>query len=136
MKKFSFFIASLMMVSAIEAAERLDLKTITSGGFAASYVTGINPMEGSDLYASISSNGKQIISYSFKSGKQVQVIFDIDEAKAPFESIDGYVISPDGKQLLVATKRKAVYRHSYKAEFYIYNIGSKQLTKPAEGEDY
>ena len=97
-----------MMVSAIEAAERLDLKTITSGGFAASYVTGINPMEGSDLYASISSNGKQIISYSFKSGKQVQVIFDIDEAKAPFESIDGYVISPDGKQLLVATKRKAV----------------------------
>ena len=66
MKKFSFFIASLMMVSAIEAAERLDLKTITSGGFAASYVTGINPMEGSDLYASISSNGKQIISYSFK----------------------------------------------------------------------
>lgn len=124
-----------MMVSAIEAAERLDLKTITSGGFAASYVTGINPMEGSDLYASISSNGKQIISYSFKSGKQVQVIFDIDEAKAPFESIDGYVISPDGKQLLVATKCKAVYRRSYKAEFYIYNIGSKQLTKLSEGED-
>ena len=124
-----------MMVSAIEAAERLDLKTITSGGFAASYVTGINPMEGSDLYASISSNGKQIISYSFKSGKQVQVIFDIGEAKAPFESIDGYVISPDGKQLLVATKRKAVYRRSYKAEFYIYNIGSKQLTKLSEGED-
>lgn len=124
-----------MMVSAIEAAERLDLKTITSGGFAASYVTGINPMEGSDLYASISSNGKQIISYSFKSGKQVQVIFDIDEAKAPFESIDGYVISPDGKQLLVATKSKAVYRRSYKAEFYIYNIGSKQLTKLSEGED-
>ena len=124
-----------MMVSAIEAAERLDLKTITSGGFAASYVTGINPMEGSDLYASISSNGKQIISYSFKSGKQVQVIFDIDEAKAPFESIDGYVISPDGKQLLVATKRKAVYRRSCKAEFYIYNIGSKQLTKLSEGED-
>ena len=124
-----------MMVSAIEAAERFDLKTITSGGFAASYVTGINPMEGSDLYASISSNGKQIISYSFKSGKQVQVIFDIDEAKAPFESIDGYVISPDGKQLLVATKCKAVYRRSYKAEFYIYNIGSKQLTKLSEGED-
>ena len=124
-----------MMVSAIEAAERLDLKTITSGGFAASYVTGINPMEGSDLYASISSNGKQIISYSFKSGKQVQVIFDIDEAKAPFESIDGYVISPDGKQLLVATKHKAVYRRSYKAEFYIYNISSKQLTKLSEGED-
>ena len=49
MKKFSFFIASLMMVSAIEAAERLDLKTITSGGFAASYVTGINPIEGTDL---------------------------------------------------------------------------------------
>ena len=110
MKKFSIFIATIMMVTAMEAAEKLDLKSITSGEFSASYVTGINPIEGTDLYASISNDGKQIVSYSFKSGKQVAVLFDIHEAQAPFESIDGYVMSPDGKQLLVITKSKAVYR--------------------------
>lgn len=71
MKRFSVLIASIMMVSAMQAAEKLDLKAITSGEFSASYVTGINPIEGTDLYASISNDGKQIVSYSFKTGKQV-----------------------------------------------------------------
>ena len=39
------------MVSAMQAADKLDLKAITSGEFAASYVTGINPIDGTDLYA-------------------------------------------------------------------------------------
>ena len=68
MKRFSVLIASIMMVSAMQAAEKLDLKAITSGEFSASYVTGINPIEGTDLYASISNDGKQIVSYSFKTG--------------------------------------------------------------------
>lgn len=45
MKRFSVLIASIMMVSAMQAAEKLDLKAITSGEFSASYVTGINPIE-------------------------------------------------------------------------------------------
>ena len=42
MKRFPVFIATVMMVSAMQAADKLDLKAITSGEFAASYVTGIN----------------------------------------------------------------------------------------------
>ncbi len=128
MKKFSIFIATIMMVTAMEAAEKLDLKSITSGEFSASYVTGINPIEGTDLYASISNDGKQIVSYSFKSGKQVAVLFDIHEAQAPFESIDGYVMSPDGKQLLIITKSKAVYRRSFKAEYFIYRYRQQETS--------
>ena len=135
MKRFSIFIATIMMVSAMEAGERLDLKSITSGEFSASYVTGINPIEGTDLYASISSDGKQIISYSFKTGKQVAVLFDVSSAKAPFEEVEEYVMSPDGKKLLVITKRKAVYRRSFKAEYFIYDIAGKTLKKLSDGEN-
>ena len=45
MKRFPVFIATVMMVSAMQAADKLDLKAITSGEFAASYVTGINPVD-------------------------------------------------------------------------------------------
>ena len=135
MKRFSVLIASIMMVSAMQAAEKLDLKAITSGEFSASYVTGINPIEGTDLYASISNDGKQIVSYSFKTGKQVAVLFDVDAAKAPMQNVDGYVISPDGKKMLIFTKRKAVYRRSFKAEYFIYNISSKTIKKLSEGEN-
>ena len=135
MKRFSVLIASIMMVSAMQAAEKLDLKAITSGEFSASYVTGINPIEGTDLYASISNDGKQVVSYSFKTGKQVAVLFDVEAAKAPMKSVDGYVISPDGKKMLVFTKRKPVYRRSFKAEYFIYDIASKTIKKLSQGEN-
>ena len=133
MKKFSFLVAAIMMISTMEAADRLDLKGITSGEFSAKYVTGINPIEGTDLYASVSQDGTQIISYSFKTGKEVSILFDIHESKAPFEAIDGYVMSPDGKQMLLITNRQAVYRRSFKAEYFIYNIAGKTLKKLSEG---
>lgn len=124
-----------MMVSAMQGAEKLDLKAITSGEFSAAYVTGINPIAGTDLYASISNDGKQVVSYSFKTGKQVAVLFDVSLSEAPFSQIDGYVISPDGQKILIITKRKAVYRRSFKAEYFIYDIAKKNLRKMAEGSD-
>ena len=125
----------MMMASVMQAAEKLDLKSITSGAFSASYVTGINPIEGTDLYASISSDGKQVVSYSFKTGKQVAVLFDVEAAKAPMKSVEGYVMSPDGKKMLVFTKSKAVYRRSFKAEYFIYDIARKTIKKLSEGEN-
>ncbi len=135
MKKYFILIASIMMVSAMQGAEKLDLKAIVSGEFSASYVTGINPMEGTDLYASISQDGKQVVSYSFKTGKQVAVLFDVTQAKAPFESVEGYVMSPDGKKMLVMTHRQAVYRRSFKAEYFVYDLATKKLTKLSEGDN-
>ena len=133
MKRFPVFIATVMMVSAMQAADKLDLKAITSGEFAASYVTGINPIDGTDLYASISNDGKQVISYSFKTGKQMSILFDVNAVKAPFEQIEGYVISPDGKKLLIMTHREAIYRRSFKAEYFIYDIAKKSLKKLSQG---
>lgn len=125
----------MMMVSTVQAAEKLSLKDITSGYFNAAYVTGINPIEGTDQYASITSDGKRIVSYSFKTGKQVAVLFDVETSHAPFESIDGYVLSPDGKRMLVMTHRKSVYRRSFKAAYYIYDIASHSLKPMSEGEN-
>ncbi len=39
--------------------------------------------------------------------------------------LEGYVISPDGKKMLIFTKRKAVYRRSFKAEYFIYDIARR-----------
>ncbi len=128
MKKIFVLTASFLMMTSTYAAEKLTLKDITSGSFAASYVSGIDPIEASDLYASISSDGKKIISYSFKTGKQVAVLFDTEATHAPFEKVEGYKASPDGKRMLVYTKKKAIYRRSFTAEYYVYDIKSHKLT--------
>ena len=136
MKKLFIFCTAIMMAMELCAAEKIDLKSITSGAFSAEYISGINPIEGTDQYASISSNRKQVIRYSFKTGKQTAVLFDADKVgNGMVEEVDGYSISPDGKRLLIQTHTDYVYRRSFKAKFYLYNIKSKKLSELSSCEN-
>ncbi|MGV2541551.1 S9 family peptidase, partial [Bacillus pumilus] len=49
------------------------------------------------------------------------------------EAFDGYVMSPDGRRMLIRTKTQPVYRRSYKAVFYIYTIQSRKLERLSDG---
>ena len=136
MKKFLIFCAAVIMASTLNAVEKLDLKSITSGEFSANFISGINPIKGTDQYASVSIDGKRVVRYSFKTGKQTAVLFDLDKAKGEkIEELDGYIISPDGKKLLIRTKTNSIYRRSYYAEFFIYDIANATLKKLSAGEN-
>ena len=133
-KLFLSFISLLMLGGTVVASEPITLKQVASGEFAAELVTGINPIKGTDQYARISADGKRIEEYSFKTGKRTAVLFDIDHTQGEkITSFDGYIMSPDGTRMLISTNRKAVYRRSYKANFYIYTIKSHKLEKLSDG---
>ena len=135
MRKIIVFLAALFMVcSDLQAAEKMDLKAIAKGEFAAKIITGITPIEGTDRYARISSDGKQIVEYSFKTGKQTGVLFDVDNTMGEkITSFDGYTMSPDGKKMLIQTKTEPIYRRSFRAVFYIYTISSRKLQRLSDG---
>ena len=135
MKKFFLsFISLLMLSSSVAASEPITLKQVASGEFAAERVSGINPIKGTDQYASISADGKRIEVFSFKTGKRTAVLFDVDNTQGEkITAFDGYIMSPDGTRMLISTKRQPVYRRSYKAEFYIYTIKSRKLEKLSDG---
>lgn len=124
----------LLATSTLNAQEKLELKAIADGNFAARTISGINPVEGTDQYAQISQDGKQVVQYSFKTGQQTAVLFDIDHTQGEkIDAFDGYILSPTGDRMLIRTHTKAVYRRSYKAVFYIYNIKSRKLERLSEG---
>lgn len=126
--------AILLATSEIPAQERISLKALTNGEFSAKTVSGITPIRGADQYARISPDGKQIVQYSFKTGKQTAVLFDVNNTQGEtIKNLDGYLMSPDGQRMLIATNRQAVYRRSYKADWYIYTIQSRKLEKLSEG---
>ena len=123
-----------MLSSSVAASEPITLKQVASGEFAAERVSGINPIKGTDQYASISADGKRIEVFSFKTGKRTAVLFDVDNTQGEkITAFDGYIMSPDGTRMLISTKRQPVYRRSYKAEFYIYTIKSRKLEKLSDG---
>lgn len=126
--------AMLLATSVVPAQERISLKALTNGEFSAKTVSGITPIQGTDQYARISADGKQIVQYSFKTGKQTAVLFDVNNTQGEtIKKLDGYLMSPDGQRMLIATNRQAVYRRSYKADWYIYTIQSRKLEKLSEG---
>ena len=63
------------------AGEKLDLKTITKGEFSQETMKAVRPMADGETYTQISDDGKQIVSYSFRTGKQVSVLFDAATAR-------------------------------------------------------
>ena len=106
------------------------MKDITNGTFAAKRISGVNPLEGTSEFAQISSDARQVVKYSFKTGNSTGVIFDLADAKGEqLKSFDDYQISNDGNRLLLQTNTNRIYRRSFTANFYLYDVKTKQLKK-------
>lgn len=135
MKKIIIMCIALVMASStLSAYEKMNLKDIAEGQFAAQRIDGINPIKGTDQYAQLSRDGKQIVQYSFKTSKQTAVLFDVNNTQGErVDQFDGYIMSPDGRYILIATQRQAVYRRSFKAVYYIYTVQSKKLERLSDG---
>ena len=135
MKRLLFIFTALFMLTAhVSAGGKITIPDITSGKFAAKTVNGINPIEGTDSYARISDDGKRVDCYSFKTGKLLRNLFDVSNTMGKkIDSFDGYILSPDGTRMLIQTKTKSIYRRSFTAVYYIYNIASRKLEPLSDG---
>ena len=135
MKKIVILGFVLMLgVSHLLAAGKLDLKEITQGAFRGESMAATMPMSDGESYAQISEDGKQIVKYSFRTGKQVGVLFDANTARgAKVEHVDGYIMSPDGRRILIQTDTKSIYRRSFTATYYIYNVANNKMEPLSDG---
>ena len=102
----------------------LELKEVLSGKFYPQNIYGVIPIPNDgEHYSQMSNDGTKIIKYSFKTGKEVEVLFDAATAReCPFKRFDSYSFSPDGSMLLIATEKTPIYRHSYTAVHYLYSL--------------
>ena len=133
--RLSLIGAALLMSSVcIMAGEKLDLGDITRGEFRQETLSEVHPMADGETYAQISADGKRIVTYSFKTGKQVGVLFDAATARgAQIGRVQGYIVSPDGRRLLIQTNTKSIYRRSFTAEYYIFMIQNNKLEPLSDG---
>ena len=135
MKKVILF-SILMCFSALQmnADKLLTLPEITRGDFRGEQLRAMKASTDGESYLQMSEDGKQILKYSFKTGKQTAVVFDVNTARgAKLKSIDGYIVSPNGKRILIQTETKSIYRHSFTAVYYIYSIANNKLEPLSDG---
>ena len=133
-KLFVMCIMMLLATSNVSADNKITLKDVTGKTFTPKYITGVDPIKGTDRYASISNDGRQIIESAFKTGNQTRVLFDIANTHGEnIKQLDGYTLSPDGKRMLIQTNTHKIYRRSFTADYYIYTIQSRKLEKLSTG---
>ena len=92
-------------------------------------------MNDGESYTQLSPDHKRIVRHSFKTGKEIATVFDVETArgskKLPY--IDGYIMSPDEHRILIQTETKGIYRRSYTAVYYIYDVRNNTLEPLSEG---
>ena len=126
--KSLFALLTLLFLSLGIQAQKVTLQDVAQGTYRAQNIYGLKPMLDGEHYTQISSDHKRIVKYSFKTGKEVEAIFDVTKARdCNFKTFDDYILSPDEKLILIQTETKPIYRHSFTAVYYIYNVKNNTL---------
>lgn len=127
MKKLFVLFYALMCLVSLQA-QKVTLQDVANGTYRAQSIQGLKPMLDGEHYTQISKDHKRIVKYSFKTGKEVATIFDVATARNhKLKSFDDYIMSPDESLILIQTETKPIYRRSFTAVYYIYNVRNRTL---------
>lgn len=127
MKKLFVLFYALMCLVTLQA-QKVTLQDVANGTYRAQSIQGLKPMLDGEHYTQISKDHKRIVKYSFKTGKEVATIFDVATARNhKLKNFDDYIMSPDESLILIQTETKPIYRRSFTAVYYIYNVRNRTL---------
>lgn len=109
-------------------AQKVTLQDVANGTYRAQSIQGLKPMLDGEHYTQISKDHKRIVKYSFKTGKEVEAIFDVTKARnCELKRFDDYIMSPDESLILIQTETQPIYRRSFTAVYYLYNVKNRTL---------
>ncbi|MFV8357171.1 S9 family peptidase [Flavobacterium sp. XS1P32] len=89
----------------------------------------INTNQYTVLNADRQSRSMQIDLYDFATLKKVATLIDTKAHKELAQGIDSYTFDATEKLILIACNTNQIFRHSFTADYYLYDIANKKLKK-------
>ncbi len=132
MKRYilTVLLMSWMVVSLV--AQPTLLQDITSGVYKPKALPTMTAMADAAHYAQLQDDCINV--YAYATGEKVKTLFDASKTKlAKIENVEGFVLPETGKYLLVYTNSKQIYRHSFTADYYIFDTERNELKLLGEG---
>ncbi|MCX7636474.1 MAG: S9 family peptidase [Cyclobacteriaceae bacterium] len=102
----------------------------TRNAFAQRSVYGINWMNDGKHYTTL--EGNKIVKYAIATGQAVETLADGNTMNPKINFTD-YELSSDEKKILLLTGFEGIYRRSFKAEYFVYDLNTRVLRKLSEG---
>ncbi len=92
-------------------------------------VRGIQSLKDGEHYCKMSKKGLE--EYSYKTGEKTRLIIDNETLKVDDSTVlnySSYRFGPQENLVLLTTETEAIYRHSRKSSYFIYNTQNQNLT--------
>lgn len=136
--KITLTIAALATIapSYVAASDNI-VKEITP--YTTSHTVNPKPMEFVDgsTYVQLSDDGRTIDLFEVASGKKTETILDLGHTReTTLASIDGFIFSPDRSKIIIWYDAQRIYRRSFAARYYIYDVRTRQLRPLANDFEY
>ncbi len=137
-RKLTFFIVLFITTtSTITAQKQVTLEEIWSGAFRTQGMDELNAMKNTNQYTVLNFNratrSMKIDLYDYATLNKVATLIDSKDFTA-LRGIDSYIFNKKENQVLIANNSNQIFRHSFTADYFLYDLASKKLTKIADYE--
>ena len=133
MKKYVITLLLILASSlSVTAQQKITLEEIWGGAFRTKGMDALTAMKNTNQYTVLNfdraTKSYQIDLYDFATLEKVSTLFDTKNHKE-ITAVDSYSFDQNEKKLLIASNSNQIFRHSFTADFFVYDIASKQVNK-------
>lgn len=126
----------LLFFISVLGQQKITVDAIYTGSFIAKGMDELQSMKNKNQYTVLNfdenTRSMQIDLFDYATLKKVSTLIDTKNQSKLFGAIESYSFSSDEKMILIANNSHEIYRHSFTADYFLYNIETKVLTKILE----
>ncbi|KAF2507834.1 S9 family peptidase [Flavobacterium zhairuonense] len=135
----SKFTAVLLFLTAVVfGQQKITVENIFGGTFKAKGMDQMQSLKNTNQYTVLNvdqaSRSMQVDLYDFATLKKVSNLIDTKNFKELADGIDGYTFDASEKKMLIACNSNKIFRHSFTADYFLYDIAGKTLTKLVDSQ--
>ena len=116
----------------VAAQQNITVESIYRGRFRTQDMDELQALKKSNQYTVLNyvsaTQSTQIDLYDFANLQKVATLIDTQSHQG-MPMVDSYSFDADEKMMLLACNSNAIYRHSFTADYYLYDLSNKQITK-------
>ncbi|EJG00744.1 S9 family peptidase [Flavobacterium sp. F52] len=133
MNTSKFTAVFLFLTAVVFGQQKITVENVFSGTFRAKGMDELQSLKNTNQYTVLNvdqaSRSMQIDLYDFATLKKVSNLIDTKNYKELVDGIDSYTFDASEKKILIACNSSKIFRHSFTADYYLYDIAAKSLIK-------
>ena len=123
----------LFLCFTVVGQQKITIDELYNGTFRAQGMDELQSLKNTNQYTVLNadrqSRSMQIDLYDFATLKKVSTLIDTKSHRELSGGIDSYTFDASEKMILLACNTNQIFRHSFTADYYLYDIANKKLKK-------